>query len=371
MRSADGMWARPRQHGSARGPGWGCMEDTARIRAPSIDATASAYHSPAMPTDVRPLDTADLDAAAALLADRHRRHRLVEPILDPAYEDASAARAEIEKLLAGELGSGWVARRDDEVVGFIVGIGKDAKLWGPNVWIEPAGHAADRPRRGPRPVCRGRGVVGRRRAERTTTSSSRPRMTSLVDAWFSLDFGPAAHPRASREPAGVVRRHAALGAGDPTADPGRHPGPRRAGARAAAAQPAVAAVLRGPDPARRGDPRGDRSGLRRPRLHVVRRGARGQGRRPGGRLRAHEVVDERRADAARRARASSATRRSSRRRAGSGAGGRSARPTSRGHATRGSPRPSRTGARPTSRPTGPGGSIGFRPAFRRMHRLIA
>lgn len=161
-----------------------------------------------MPTDVRPIESADLDAAAALLADRHRRHRLVEPILDPAYEEPSAARAEIEKLLAGELGSGWVARRGDEVVGFIVGIGKDAKTWGPNVWVEPAGHAAiDRDAtRDLYAVAAATWVADGRKNHHVLVPASDE---ILVDAWFSLDFGQQ-HIHALREnpPAsfGVVPR---------------------------------------------------------------------------------------------------------------------------------------------------------------------
>ena len=161
-----------------------------------------------MPTDVRPIESADLDAAAALLADRHRRHRLVEPILDPAYEDPSRARAEIEKLLAGELGSGWVARRGDEVVGFIVGIGKDPTLWGPNVWVEPAGHAAiDREvTRDLYGVAAATWVADGRKNHHVLVPASDE---MLVDAWFSLDFGQQ-HIHALREnpPAsfGVVPR---------------------------------------------------------------------------------------------------------------------------------------------------------------------
>ena len=41
---------------------------------------------------IRPFEQGDLDAAAGLLADRHRRHRLAEPLLDPAFEQAPAAR---------------------------------------------------------------------------------------------------------------------------------------------------------------------------------------------------------------------------------------------------------------------------------------
>src|SRR6185436_16752600 len=92
---------------------------------------------------VRPIEPSDLDAAARLLADRHRRHRLAEPLLDPAYEDPAAARREIEALLAGDRADGWTALRDDGIVGYLIGISKAEASWGPNVWVEAAGHAAE------------------------------------------------------------------------------------------------------------------------------------------------------------------------------------------------------------------------------------
>ncbi len=150
-----------------------------------------------MPTDIRPIETTDLDAAAALLADRHRRHRLVEPLLDPAYEDPSAARAEIEALLEKDLAGGWVATRDDAVIGFIVGISKDARLWGPNVWVEPAGHAAVDAAvvRRLYAVAAADWVAAGRKNHHVLVPASD---AELVDAWFSLDFGQQ-HLHALRE----------------------------------------------------------------------------------------------------------------------------------------------------------------------------
>ncbi len=161
-----------------------------------------------MPTDIRPIESADLDAAAGLLADRHRRHRLVEPLLDPAYETPAAALAEIEKLLAVELASGWAAHRGADLVGFIVGIGKDSKTWGPNVWVEPAGHAAvdaEAVRRLYAAAAASWVDEGRKNHHVLVPASDEV----LVDAWFTLDFGQQ-HLHAVREipPAeyGVVPR---------------------------------------------------------------------------------------------------------------------------------------------------------------------
>ncbi|HJP90013.1 MAG TPA: GNAT family N-acetyltransferase [Candidatus Limnocylindrales bacterium] len=137
---------------------------------------------------VRAFEPGDLDAAAALLADRHRRHRQAEPLLDPAYEVVAGARAEIEKLLAVEGASSWVAVRGDALAGYIVAIGKSESSWGPNVWIEPAGHAADHPSVVRELYAAGAAVWvadGRNNHHVLVPASD----AALVDAWFSLDFG--------------------------------------------------------------------------------------------------------------------------------------------------------------------------------------
>ncbi|HYK94874.1 MAG TPA: GNAT family N-acetyltransferase [Candidatus Dormibacteraeota bacterium] len=157
---------------------------------------------------IEPFKPAALDAAAALLADRHRRHRLVEPLLDPGFETGAGARGAIESALAADLASGVVARRGDEIVGYLVGQQKDPALWGPNVWVETAGHAATEP-----------AAIGEMyavlaaewvAAGRTRHSILVPASDAdLVDAWFSLSFGQQ-HIHAVREvpsPAfGVVPR---------------------------------------------------------------------------------------------------------------------------------------------------------------------
>lgn len=158
--------------------------------------------------DVRPLDSADLDAAAALLAERHRRHRQAEPLLDPAYEDLPRARVEIEKLLADPTASAWTAVRGDVPAGYLVGIAKSVDTWGPNVWIEAAGHAADDPSVVRELYAAGAAAWmadGRNNHHVIVPASD----AALVDAWFSLDFGQQ-HLHAVREvpPAsfGVVPR---------------------------------------------------------------------------------------------------------------------------------------------------------------------
>ncbi|HEX2280758.1 MAG TPA: GNAT family N-acetyltransferase [Thermomicrobiales bacterium] len=66
--------------------------------------------------------TADhLDAAAALLAARHRRDRAWVPALSPVYEDPAAARPVLDDLLTADGGCGVVALRDGAVVSYLLG----------------------------------------------------------------------------------------------------------------------------------------------------------------------------------------------------------------------------------------------------------
>ena len=128
-----------------------------------------------------------LDGAAALLAERHRAQRLVEPGLDPAYEKPAAARAEIDALLGSEDASGVAAVVDGEVAGYVIGVPKDA-LWGPNIWVEPAGHAAERAElvRDLYAVAAERWVADGRTSHYAIVPATDP---ALVDAWFRLGFG--------------------------------------------------------------------------------------------------------------------------------------------------------------------------------------
>jgi GNAT superfamily N-acetyltransferase len=91
--------------------------------------------------EIHPFAKGHLEEAAALLAERHRRHREAEPLLDESKD----FRAEIETLWAGPGASGVAGTRDGRVVGYLLGIRKSEAVWGPNVWVEPAGHAVAEP----------------------------------------------------------------------------------------------------------------------------------------------------------------------------------------------------------------------------------
>ena len=95
---------------------------------------------------IQPLDADSdaLDGAARLLADRHRAHREVDPELDARFEDPAWTRPEIESILAQDRADGAVAVRGDELVGYVIGAPRGER-WGPNMWVEGAGHAASEP----------------------------------------------------------------------------------------------------------------------------------------------------------------------------------------------------------------------------------
>ena len=148
-------------------------------------------------TSFVPLAEAHLDDAAALLAARHRAQRRVEPGLDQRYEDSAASREEIASLLARDGASGVAAVRDGEVFGYLLGVPLD-EIWGPNVWVEPAGHAVAEPElvRDLYAVAAAGWVEEGRTSHYATVPATDP---ELVDAWFRLGFGHQ-HVHAIREP---------------------------------------------------------------------------------------------------------------------------------------------------------------------------
>ena len=96
--------------------------------------------------ELRPFADEHLDAAAELLAERHRRHRAVEPALPERFEDAAAAREEVEKAWRREGASGAAGFLDGRLAGYLLGAPDDEAHWGgPNVWVGHAGHAAADP----------------------------------------------------------------------------------------------------------------------------------------------------------------------------------------------------------------------------------
>jgi GNAT superfamily N-acetyltransferase len=138
---------------------------------------------------IRAFEAADLDAAAALLAARHRRHRRDEPLLDPRFEDEAACRQEIAAAWDQAGASGAIAR--DEVerpIGYLLGAPKESPVWGPNVWVDSAGQATEDAEliRDLYAFAAARWVEEGRTAQFVIVPATDE---PLVDAWFRLGFG--------------------------------------------------------------------------------------------------------------------------------------------------------------------------------------
>jgi ribosomal protein S18 acetylase RimI-like enzyme len=138
--------------------------------------------------EVEPFAEEHLAAAAALLAERHRRHRAAEPLLPAAYEDADAAGSEIEAVLHTEGATGVAGLRDGRLAGYLIGAPPDEAVWGPGAWVEHAGHAAaaaEDIRDLYAAVAQEWVDAGRMRHFALVPASD----AALVDAWFRLSFG--------------------------------------------------------------------------------------------------------------------------------------------------------------------------------------
>ena len=156
---------------------------------PGVAATRS--------TSFEPLAEEHLDGAATLLAARHAAARRAEPALDPRYEEPDLARAEIAPLLARDGASGVVALHDGEVAGYVLGVPLH-EMWGPNMWVEPAGHAVSTPElvRDLYGAAAAAWVAEGRTSHYAVVPATDP---ELVDAWFRLGFGHQ-HVHAIGEP---------------------------------------------------------------------------------------------------------------------------------------------------------------------------
>jgi GNAT superfamily N-acetyltransferase len=133
-----------------------------------------------------------LDAAAVLLTARHRRHCEGEPLLAKGVD----ARAEIA-VLRDAGAEGVAGLREGRVVGYLLGTRKPDGVWGPNVWVEAAGHAVEAAEDARDLYAAA--ADGWVAADRTRHYVLLPATDAeLVDAWFRLGFG-AQHAHGVRE----------------------------------------------------------------------------------------------------------------------------------------------------------------------------
>jgi GNAT superfamily N-acetyltransferase len=128
-----------------------------------------------------------LEDASRLLAARHARHRTVEPLLDPRYEDPAEALPTLEHLWRDEGMSGSAALRRGRLVGYVIGAPQPREIWGPNVWVELPGHAVE-------DAEDARDLYGHAAARWVEEGNTRhyallPPEPPLVQAWFRVGFG--------------------------------------------------------------------------------------------------------------------------------------------------------------------------------------
>jgi ribosomal protein S18 acetylase RimI-like enzyme len=143
--------------------------------------------------EIQPFADEHLDAAASLLAERHRAHRTAEPLLPDVFD----FRPHVEEAWQEDDASGWFAFDDGEPAGYLIGAPR-ARSWGEgNVWVGLAGHAVREAE-----VVRDLYAIA---AEDWVNQGVQHHYAivpatnhALVDAWFRLSFG-AQHAQGIRE----------------------------------------------------------------------------------------------------------------------------------------------------------------------------
>lgn len=126
---------------------------------------------------IAPFSEDHIEAAAALLAERHKRHRSAVPQLPAGLDYA----AEIAALLAD---GGTGAYTDGAYV-----LGRSGpERWGPNIWLDTAGHAAREPEL-LRDVWAEAAAAWFEQGLKEQYALVPATDPSLVDAWFRLGFG--------------------------------------------------------------------------------------------------------------------------------------------------------------------------------------
>jgi GNAT superfamily N-acetyltransferase len=133
--------------------------------------------------EIRPFAEEHVAAAARLLAQRHTRHRASEPLLPEEIDFAGEIRALLEKGASGVVGM-----RGANVAGYLLGTRLSDEVWGPNAWVELAGHAvADAEDVRDLYAEAASGWVEEGRIAHYVLAPASD--TALVDAWFRLSFG--------------------------------------------------------------------------------------------------------------------------------------------------------------------------------------
>lgn len=94
-----------------------------------------------MSIDIVPFQDQFIEAAGAMLAQRHRRDRLRLPDLPARCEDAAAASAAVAANWQQSGVAGVAALHDGRLKGYLLGRPLIDELWGRSAWVRPAGCA--------------------------------------------------------------------------------------------------------------------------------------------------------------------------------------------------------------------------------------
>lgn len=134
--------------------------------------------------EILPFADEHLEGAAALLAERHAAHRLIEPLLPEIGDFRTLVDAEWDAGVGGA-----VALSDGEVVGYLVGPRRDDAI-GPYIWTHVAGHATREPEhaRDLYAVAADAWVQGGVTRHFVFVPATR----ELIEPWFRLSFGASA-----------------------------------------------------------------------------------------------------------------------------------------------------------------------------------
>ena len=138
--------------------------------------------------EIVPFAEGHLEEAGRLLADRHRRHRQSEPLLDERFEDPDVAALEVAGVWSRADVSGAAALRDGGLIGYLIGSPREREIWGDNVWVEAAGHAV-REAEDTRDLYASAATRWVDRGWRRQYVLMPATDLELVDAWFRLGFG--------------------------------------------------------------------------------------------------------------------------------------------------------------------------------------
>ncbi len=138
--------------------------------------------------EIVPFADEHLDAAAALLAERHARHRAAEPLLPGRFEQAADAREELERVWQADGASGAVAVREGRLVGYLIAAPRPDPVWGANTWVEAPGHAVEEAEtvRDLYGAAAGRWVEEGHPRHSVIVPAFDP---GLLDAWWRVGFG--------------------------------------------------------------------------------------------------------------------------------------------------------------------------------------